>query len=398
MLRRLAFVCSLVLAVTALSQTKLTVIADIENANPRLAITSYSGPAGMRTLLTNVLKRSDWFNLATTAAKAHYRVDARYTAGTPASLQLRVAPRKGRGFILTQPAAPGLPAEDVVYRAVDAMIKKLFGVPGPCSAPIAFAMGAPGNLKEVFTCRFDGSNMQRLTNNNSISTEPSWGPGNQRLVYTAYSGNATSVVMVDMLRKRQRRLSRFRGLNAGADLSPNGQWAALSLSRDQRIDLYLLVVASGKIKRLTQDSHVESSPCWSPSGSEICYVSDRAGKPRLCIVSANGGKGRLLDTGSRAETVSPDWSPVSNKICFSRRMGGQYAIGVLDMKTRKSKILTRVAGDWESPSWSPDGRHIVCSRRLGANSSLYMVDSHQGTFMPITRGGDHSLPSWGHSR
>ena len=398
MLRRFALACSLASAVTVLAQTTGTVTAPIVNANPRLAITSFSGPADMRALLTGVLKRCDWFNLNTTAAKARYRVDARYTAGAPATLRLQVTSDKGGGFILTQPAAPGRPAEDVVYRGVDAMIKKLFGAPGPCSAPIAFAMGAPGNLKEVFTCRFDGSNMQRLTNNNSISTEPSWGPGNQKLVYTAYSGNATSVVMVDMLRKRQRRLSRFRGLNAGADLSPDGRWAALSLSRDQRIDLYLMVVASGKIKRLTQDSHVESSPCWSPSGSQICYVSNRAGKPRLYIVSANGGKGRLLDTGSRAETVSPDWSPVSNKICFSRRMGGQYAIGVLDMKTRKSRILTRIAGDWESPAWSPDGRHIVCSRRLGGVSSLYMVDSLQGTSMPITRGGDHSLPSWGHSR
>ena len=397
MLRRLTVACSILLAIAAQSQTEITVEAPVESANPGLFVASYSGPAQMRTLLESVLKRCGWFNLKASAEGAHYRVEAACTEGAPPSLRLRVSARQGGGFVLTQPGAPGLPAEDVVYRGVDAMIEKIFRVPGHCSAPIAFAMGAPGNFKEVFTCRFDGSNLRRLTNNNSISTEPSWGPGNRELVYTLYANNATSVVLVDTLRQRQRRLSRFPGLNAGADLSPDGKWATIALSQDLRIDLHLMHVESGKTKRLTNDSHVESSPCWSPDGSQICFVSDRAGRPNLYVMSVGGGSARRL-TSTSAETVSPDWAPASNLVCFSRRMGNQYAVGILDPKNGKERILTRIAGDWESPSWAPDGRHIVCSRRLGAVSSLYMIDSRTGAMQAITRGGNHTLPSWGNAR
>jgi TolB protein len=397
MLRQTFILSALLLSAVALS-APIDVLTGVEvnEKNPGLAIASFSGPSEVGEALKRVLERCDWFDTQVAPAGAKFQIAATYQASPP-QLNVQVRVRNGQGFTLTQPGVPGEPQDEVVYRAVDSIIKQIFKVPGPCAAPIAFAVGSSNQLKEVYVCRFDGTGSRRLTHNNSISTEPSWGPGNRTLVYTTYVGNATSVVLMDMVANRQRRLSRFRGLNAGADLSPDGQWAVLSLSQDKRVDLYLLNVESGKTRRLTNDVAVESSPCWSPSGREICYVSDRGGKPNLYRVSASGGSAKRV-LGTRAETVSPDWSFASNKICFSRRMGSQYAVGVVDMATGKETILTRAAGDWESPSWAPDGRHIVCSRRLGAVRSLYMIDSIQGTLIPITRGGDHSLPSWGNPR
>ena len=58
------------------------------------------------------------------------------------------------------------------------------------------------------------------------------------------------------------------------------------------------------------------------------------------------------------------------------------------------KVVTNAAGNWESPAWAPDGRHVVCARRLQKGRELYMVDTWHGRLIPITRGGDHSLPSW----
>jgi TolB protein len=77
-------------------------------------------------------------------------------------------------------------------------------------------------------------------------------------------------------------------------------------------------------------------------------------------------------------------------------MGGEYAIGIVDMAdgARKRTIITNAAGSWESPSWAPDGRHVVCSRRTGSGRELYMVDTWHGTFRPVIRGGNRSLPSW----
>lgn len=363
-------------------------------SNPTLMLGQFDGDTRVAQRLKQTLLQCDWFSLVD-GAPATYQVTGRHVRDVGSeSLALRITNASGEGFDVREAASTGA-VDTLVFAAVDAILKQVFAVPGLCSSKIAYAVGGQGAMKEIFVANFDGTGGTRLTHNSSISTEPSWGPGGRTLVYTVYENNATGVVMVDIPNRRQRRLSRFPGLNAGADLSPDARWAALSLSRDRRIELYLLSVAGGTLHRLTQDMAVESSPCWSPDGTRLCYVSDKGGNPQLYIMPARGGAStKLLSTWD--ETVSPDWSAVSNQVCFSTRLGGQYVIGVVDMadRSRQRRIVTKGAGDWEAPSWAPDGRHVICSRRTGASRSLYMVDTWYGTAVLICQGGDYSLPSW----
>jgi TolB protein len=185
-------------------------------------------------------------------------------------------------------------------------------------------------------------------------------------------------------------------LNSGADVSPDGRLAALTLSLGRQVDLYLMALGASGRSQLTDDLAAESSPCWSPNGDRICYVSDKAGKPRLYVMPAGGGPSTPL-LSEPDEAVSPDWSPVSNTICFATRLGGSYALATVDMADagRNRKVLPGAAGHWESPSWAPDGRHVVCSHRgADGKSQLCMVDTWYGRLVPITQPADHTLPSW----
>ncbi len=392
--RAIGLLVCIVLVSPALLSAQVVVRKAATEANPSIRVVSFEGSPAVGKRLRDTLARCDWFTVVGARDEADYLVRGRHTRSGAESLVLEVSTSSGNSFRVSHTAITGR-ADEVVFGAVDGILRKIFGIPGLCSSRIAFVVGGKNNLKEIYTCRFDGTDMKRLTHNGSISTEPSWGSDGGTLVYTVYENNATSVVLVDTVRNRQRRLSRFPGLNSGADLSPDGRWAALSLSRDNRIELYLLSIASGRLHRLTQDLAVESSPCWSPDGTRLCYVSDRAGKPRLYLMPARGGKSVPL-LSEWTETVSPDWSPVSNRICYATRVGRQYAIAYVDMKDprRRPTIVTKAAGDWEAPAWAPDGRHIVCSRRVGGKRSLYMIDTWHGKLVQVTRGGDHSLPSW----
>ena len=395
-----ASVCQLLMSA---DEPEVHVLKEATTGNPTLYIASVTAPQGIESRFRDVVTRCDWFALVNQADAAAYVVTVRHVPGTPAALDVKISSQSGQLARFVQRSA-GPDTDRLVFLAVDGLIKVLFDNPGLCSTKLAFAVGArhaDAVVKEVFSCNFDGTDARQLTHNRSISTEPSWGAKAQSLVYTLYEQNATSVVLVDRQRQSQRRLSTFPGLNSGAALSPDGQWAVLSLSREKQVDLYLLEVATRHTRALTHDSAVESSPCWSPDGVTVCYVSDMTGKPQLYLTSARAKTQpkRLLRTS--AETVSPDWSRLSNSICFATRMGSQYALAVFDMShpSAGTKVITRAAGDWESPSWAPDGRHVVCSRRLDGQRTLWMVDTRHGRALPITRSSgaarsDHSLASW----
>ena len=370
-------------------------VTKVVQGNPTLGIVKFSGELQGRKVLETMLMRCDWFQVLPEGKADRGQVQVQVNAAAFGySLAVSVAGEQR----LRQLEGRGEDWNDAAAKVTDALLKELFGVPALCTRPIAYVMTDARGRKELYSCRIDGSAQTRLTNNNAISTEPSWGHSGA-LVYTLNQGSSLQILLMDLGQKRQRTLSQSRGLNASAHLSPDGRMVALPLSLGKQVDLYLLDLATGTRSRLTQDRDVESSPVFSPDGTQLCYVSDRRGRPHLFLRSLAGGESRQLTRGA-SECVSPDWSPRSGKLCFSMRVSGQYVVAVLDpsQPDGKPEIVTEAAGQWEAPSWAPDGRHVVCTRATGGSQDLYLVDTLLHTFQPLTKGARLSLPAWAPAR
>ena len=147
------------------------------------------------------------------------------------------------------------------------------------------------------------------------------------------------------------------------------------------------------LRRLTNGISVEASPCWSPDGSEIAFVSDETGSPRIHIVSADGRNRRVL-RAIGADAVTPDWSG-DGKIVYATRMNSGYTIAVYDLKTGENKRITEEPGVWESPAWAADNRQVVCKRSDGRRSALYVIDSWTGkTRLLVSTPYNLSMPAW----
>lgn len=392
----------LLLFVSAVSQSfaqdSLEVVVSKSGASedPMLYVESFRGPDEANNIFQTALDHCGWFRVSRSSEEVDYRLRAVWS-GSQERGRLRVAVAAGGepilDFVTQTPASP----RDTVYKAVDILLNRLFDVPGIASSRIAFVGGQEGR-KEIFTMNFDGSDIRQITHNNSISTEPSWGAtGTERMFYTYYEATRMSIMTIAMEQGRQRRLARYRGLNAGACVSPENQFLAMSLSRDGAVDLYVMNLADQNLKRLTRSRAVASSPTWSPDGKLLCYVSDRNGLPHLFLVTFDGeNAARLLNYSE--EAVEPDWSWVSNQIIFSTKIGGSYAIGLIDMDkesgNKERRIVIQGGGDWQSPSWAPDGRHFVCIRKVGGRSQLMMVDVRSGEVTEISRPGNVELPVW----
>ncbi|MFZ0748390.1 MAG: S9 family peptidase, partial [Pyrinomonadaceae bacterium] len=88
--------------------------------------------------------------------------------------------------------------------------------------------------------------------------------------------------------------------------------------------IYLFDIATRKLERLTKSKWDESSPSWSPHGTQIAFMSNHADDPdrdpaaQLYVVDARAGSTeRLLTTAAnRANRARPEWSRDGKWIVF----------------------------------------------------------------------------------
>jgi TolB protein len=283
----------------------------------------------------------------------------------------------------------------LAHQVADDIILAFTGAKGMNSGRIALVGNRTGR-KEIYLCDPDGENMIQLTQDNKVSLSPNWSPGGRQLVYTSYLKGYPDIYLIELATGRRQRIAAYPGLNTGAAFSPDGSQIALILSKDGNPDLYVKGLSGGIPTRLTSTKPAaEASPCWSPDGSQIVFVSDRVGtgQPQLYSVSRGGGEPRRL-TSRGSQNVDPDWGP-NGLITYSSLIGGKFQICVVDPRTLDTKQVTSEWADFESPTWAPDGRHILCSRTISHKSQLVLVDMMGDAPFTLTKqAGDWYSPAW----
>ena len=364
--------------------------------NPTIHFAGIPGQPELSRAVAEFLGVCGWFDRAADAAKADYLLVGSISGETVTfDLSIGGAPVGQWRFRL------GGDPRRLAKSAVDALIEKSFKdlkVRGFCHTRIAFCAETAPGIRNIYLCDIDGGDVKQLTRYRAACVEPAWTPGGRSVCYSKYGNSSISVIETLVAPPHYSRvLSSFNGINTGAAVSPDGKLMAVILSFDHKVDLYVREQTTRRLRRLTKGIAVEASPCWSPDGREIAYVSDEGGAPRIWIVGAAGGNRRRIPTIG-ADAVTPDWSG-DGQIVFASRVGGAYTLGVHDLKTGRTRRVTNAPGIWESPSWAPDNRQVVCKRTEGGRSALYVVDTRTGRVRRLlATGWNLSTPAWSPGR
>lgn len=331
-----------------------------------------SGPNGAlfyRTLVRD-LKLSGWFEVSTSSRGSVNVTGVLSETGVGVQTALSCA-WAGRSFGWSVGASGTSEVRRRAHQFADEMVKRIKNEKGIASSRIVFVNRRSSNNADLYVCDADGQEIRQLTQDHVAIVGPRWAPNASDIYYTSFiQGYPT--VLKQTLGGGRKTLVALHGLNTGAAISPDGSRAALILSYQGNPELYVLTLGGGRVFRMTNTRYsVEASPCWSPNGRQIVYVSDVSRRPQLYIVDVATRRSRRL-TYRGSENVNPDWNE-KGKIVYATKDGGSYRIAVLDPAAGSDSGRELIDGSagFEHPSWAPDSRHVVCSN----GSTLYMLDT-----------------------
>ncbi len=375
--------------VSAQDGTRIVITKGARTSNPTVIFKGVEGNEKLSADIRSALLLCGWFDVVK-GGSADYVISG---TGTDRSVSLQVS--NSAGAEAASVAAAGRNAEDTAHAAVDAVLQKLFNIPGICRSQIIFTAETGNGRKEIAICGFDGKNVQLLTKNHALSMDPLWSPDGRSIIYSLIRNSTTNLVQYDTVTKFSRLVSRYKGLNAGGAISPDSKYIALVLNRDNRVDLYIRELEGKQLIRLTNDNAVEASPCWSPDGKTVCFVSDATNRPVLYTVKPfEDAKVRRMSGLSGSERVTPCWG-TDNKLTYSARVGRNYVVAVADMKSGTPEKIT--VGETEAlipgegPSWAPDGRHAAVEH----NGKIFIVDTWLGRKRQLFSGSTKTgQPDW----
>lgn len=144
-------------------------------------------------------------------------------------------------------------------------------------------------------------------------------------------------------------------------------------------DIYIRLLGTGSVSRLTTHPGVDASPAWSPDGRFVAFLRCAGEESGFYIVPALGGVEQKV-AGTRCSDMPGrrlDWLHGSQSLVISDLDGSErrFALFRLDISTgARMKLFAAPAHSWGDgqPSVSPDGRLVAFVRRLSAvNTGIF---------------------------
>ncbi len=283
----------------------------------------------------------------------------------------------------------------MVIKFVNEILLALTGEKGVFDTKIAF-VAKDRDVSEIYTIDFDGTNLVKRTRLESLTMLPQWAPDGRQIFFTSYlSGNPDSYI-VNLVTKRVKEVTSYRGLNMASSWSPDGSKLLLVLSKDGNEEIYVKDINGDRLQRLTNNPSIDVSPTWSSDGTMIAFVSGRSGSPQIFTMDSKGkGISRLTYEGSY--NTSPSWSPTGKKIAYEGMANGRFQIFSIDDDGNNFTQLTFEKGGGESPSWSPGGMYLVFISAIGGKKKICIINSNGLNLRTLgSPGRSYSLdsPSW----
>jgi serine/threonine protein kinase len=196
-------------------------------------------------------------------------------------------------------------------------------------------------------------------------------------------------------------LTTMSGEENNPSFSPDGEQVAFSADAEsegkQDFDIYIKLVGSTEVRRLTSDPATEEWPAWSPDAKQVAFLrhTEDFTRAHIYLISPLGGAATRL---SEFEAAGPlTWTPDGHYVVAAAnpqgqsRGGNQTGIFLIPMTGAGPRsIVPGDAGvDLSSPAYAPDGQNLAyvrCPHSLTGSLCTVMVAQVDATLAPVSSG------------
>jgi len=153
------------------------------------------------------------------------------------------------------------------------------------------------------------------------------------------------------------------------DVSPDGR----TILFDMLGDIYTVPISGGEATAVTSGIEWNMQPRYSPDGSQIAFITDRAGGDNLWLMNTDGSEPTAVSSESENLVHSPNWSPDGDYLVVKKGFTGTRSIpggslwlyhrgggGGLEMIERSHGEQTQKSVD--EAAFSVDGRYVYFSQ------------------------------------
>lgn len=175
--------------------------------------------------------------------------------------------------------------------------------------------------------------------------------------------------------------------------SPTASQLAYVSFESRKPVIYAHDVATGRRRLLANFRGSNSAPAWSPDGRQLVATLSRDGGSQIYAIDVNGGEPRRLTQSASIDT-EPTYTPDGKRIYFVSDRGGSPQIYRMAAIGGNPERVTFTGNYNISPALSPDGRWMAYISRVGGAFKLHVMDLSSGNSTAITDSGADENPSF----
>lgn len=214
---------------------------------------------------------------------------------------------------------------------------------------------------DIFLSDLSGSNLRRLTFENTAIQGISWSADGRDVIYAANRVDQHKLWRVAASGGSPRNVLASGRNPAFPAVAPGGHRLAFTetpaLDAIWRIDLTASNPRSSARLLIRSDGR-EYAPSWSPDGKRIANISGQTGADEIWVGDPDGNNRAAITRLKAFQIGRPGWSPDGRTILAAVRVSGSIDVDRVSSDGHTQPTRIPLPGDSHRIAWSHDGRWI----------------------------------------